>query len=225
MRTVLPLTLIALLAAPVNAQVVRAVGVAPQQPAAAYQQNQNEFGATIFYGSPSRQIAPPAGQPVQYPTVYGQYPRGYGQYPSHQAGTGVPPGSVATQGQAGTTPPGYPQTRAAAQQTARGQQSRRGQQADQRNVRDQDRRNKQQQLPVYIPDPATERFFRNLYGHRRSTFNQSQQNTYGYSQYGQTRYGQSYSNPGFQNQSTYNQSQHNYSLHNVVVPGSNFWRY
>jgi|GEM_PF-3220020 hypothetical protein len=237
MRTVLPLTLMAVLATPLHAQVVRAVGVASSQPAATYQQNQNEFGATIFYSSPSRQVAPPSGQPVQYPTVYGQYPTAYGQYPSQQAGTGVPPGSVATQGQAGTAPPGYPQTRAAQQQAARGQQSRRGQRADQRDVRDQDRNKRQQQLPVYIPDPATERFFRNLYGHRRSTFNQSQQgytlqglsranqNTYGYSQYGQTRYGQSYSNPGFQNQSTYNQSQHNYSLHNVVVPGSNFWRY
>jgi len=237
MRTVLPLSLIALLAAPVNAQVVRALGVSSPQPTTAYQQNQNEFGATIFYSSPSRQVTPPAGQPVQYPTVYGQYPTGYGQYPSQQAGRGVPPGSVATQGQAGTTPPGFPQTRATGQQAARGQQSRRSQQADQRNVRDQDRKNRQQQLPVYIPDPATERFFRNLYGHRRSTFNQSQQgytlqglsranqNTYGYSQYGQTRYGQSYSRPGFHNRSTYNQSQHNYSLHNVVVPGSHVWQY
>lgn len=226
MRTVLPLLLITLLATPLNAQ-----GVASPPSAATYQ-NQNEFGATIIYSSPSRQVGPHSRQPVQYPPAYGQYPGAYGQYPSNRARTAVPPGSVPTRGQAGT-----PGTQATVQKNAARQQSRHGQQANQRNLRDQDRKNRQRQLPVYIPDPATERFFRSLYGHRRSTFNQSQygytlqglsranQNTYGYSRYGQTRYGQSYSRPSFHNQSTYNQNQHNYSLHNVIVPGSNFWQY
>ncbi len=173
---------------------------------------------------------------MQYPPAYGQYSGAYGQYPSNRVRTGVPPGAVPTQGQVGT-PRGYPGTQATTRQNAARQQSPRGQQANQQGVRDKNRKNRQQQLPVSIPDPATERFFRNLYGHRRSTFNQSQQgytlqglstanqNTYGYSRYGQTIYGQSYSRPGFHNQSTFNQNQYNYSLHNIIVPGSYRWQY
>ena len=80
-------------------------------------------------------------------------------------------------------------------------------------------------------------FYQHLYGHRRSTFNQSQQNYYrqgqsqaNQSQYGYSQYGQKYVSPYFHNgsvhnQSVYNQSQSNYTLHNVLQPGSANWRY
>jgi hypothetical protein len=84
---------------------------------------------------------------------------------------------------------------------------------------------------VPVLSPAASRFFQNLQGPNRSTYNQNRQN---YSFSGQTRpsnripnttwqsgsrFGQTYSNRSNHNQATINQNRFNYSLHNLTRPG------
>lgn len=84
---------------------------------------------------------------------------------------------------------------------------------------------------VPVLSPAASRFFQNLQGPNRSTYNQNRQN---YSFSGQTRpsnqipnttwqsgsrFGQTYSNRNGHNQTTINQNRFHYSLHNLTRPG------
>jgi hypothetical protein len=84
---------------------------------------------------------------------------------------------------------------------------------------------------VPVLSPAASKFFRNLQGPNRSTYNQNRQN---YSYSGQTRpsnqipnttwqsgsrFGQTYSHRNNHNQTTVNQNRFNYSLRNLTRPG------
>lgn len=86
-------------------------------------------------------------------------------------------------------------------------------------------------------DPATRRFWQDIYSYNRSFHNQNMhgysfhgqnttgQNMYGYSNYNQSWAGQSYSQPSFHLQSRFNQSPPIYNFHNIIVPGAGNWRY
>ena len=84
---------------------------------------------------------------------------------------------------------------------------------------------------VPVLSPAASRFFRNLQGPNRSTYNQNRKN---YSFFGQTRpsnripnttwqsgsrFGQTFSNRSNYNQTTTNQNRFNYSLRSLTRPG------
>lgn len=255
MRIVLILTLASLLPSQLEAQVVRAVGTATPQPAPRYSQSQSGFGATIYRSTPSTQ-----------PVWRGQTQPGYGYSPQPQTGTlhqrhaaNQPAGQAQTRAQVQAW--ARAQNGIARQNGVTGQNGT-GQNADQRQtqahaandqtrnrplsrqealdqaLRQQRQLQQQSQLPVYIPNAATERYFRQLFGPNRTTFRQSQfgytrqglsqanQTQFGFSRHGQSTYGQSYSNPGYQGQSTFNQSMPNYSLHNIQqAPGGLRWRY
>lgn len=100
---------------------------------------------------------------------------------------------------------------------------------EQERVRQEALRQQQQQRQA-------RQFWGGLYGHRRSSWNQSQsgysaagqnrvnQQFGGFSRSGISRSGQSYSNPGFHNQNRFNQSGFVTNLHNVRVATSRGWR-
>lgn len=82
-----------------------------------------------------------------------------------------------------------------------------------------------------VLSPAAQKFFQNLQGPNRTTFNQNRQN---YSFHGQarpsnaipnttwqsgSRFGQTWSHRNSHNQSAINQNRFNYSLHNLTQPG------
>lgn len=83
-------------------------------------------------------------------------------------------------------------------------------------------------------DPASQRFWRDIYSYNRSTHNQNRhgftfhgqsragQNMYGYSTHNQSRHGQSYS-PSFHNQNRFNQGPPIYNFHNIIVPRASIW--
>ncbi|MBC8291336.1 MAG: hypothetical protein H8E37_13625 [Planctomycetes bacterium] len=117
------------------------------------------------------------------------------------------------------------------------------QQAKDRKVREEQWRQfqiQEAQRQAYFQrygDPASQRFWRDIYSYNRSTYNQNMngytfygqnragQNMYGYSNHNQSRGGQVYSQPGFHNQSRFNQGPPIYNFHNIIVPGAGHWRY
>jgi hypothetical protein len=152
----------------------------------------------------------PTGYPSQNPAIAGQPV--YGQPVYAQPGQPTPQQSQPNQGQPQQNPNAHNQL-TPVQQAARQAAT---------NV-----------APNGVPvlSPAASRFFQNLQGPNRTTFNQNRQN---YSYYGQTRpsnqipnttwqsgsrYGQTYSNRSTHNQSRANQSGFNNRLRNLTSPG------